>query len=128
MIGKTVAIAALAIFLIYSTSWAFGGGGGGGVGVPSSFLMPSPPRDIKAIAGNGKATVNFVPPKTDGGKPVLYYTVISHPGGIKVKGTESPIDVKGLTNGKTYTFTVTASNSVGTGPASDRSNCVTPGQ
>jgi hypothetical protein len=35
--------------------------------------------------------------------------------------------VEGLTNGDTYTFTVTATNSVGTGPASSASNPITPG-
>jgi hypothetical protein len=34
--------------------------------------------------------------------------------------------VTGLTNGTAYTFTVKATNSVGTGPASSASNSVTP--
>ncbi len=134
MIGKAVTIAVLAILLMTSPCWAAGGGGiGGGAGgigaatsVPIDFYMPGPPRNVTATAGNGMATVSFDPPKTDGGSPVTVYTVTSHPGGIRVKSTKSPVTVKGLTNGKAYTFTVTASNSVGTGLASGACNSITP--
>ncbi len=34
--------------------------------------------------------------------------------------------VTGLTNGTSYTFTVSATNAIGTGPASATSNAVTP--
>ena len=34
--------------------------------------------------------------------------------------------VTGLTNGTAYTFTVAATNAIGTGPASAASNSVTP--
>ncbi|MFZ0931054.1 MAG: fibronectin type III domain-containing protein, partial [Syntrophobacteraceae bacterium] len=108
------------------------GGVGVGTGVsvspPVDLLMPTPPLNVTATAGNGMATVSFEPPKTDGGNPVTAYTVKSHPGRIKAKSTKSPVIVKGLTNGKAYTFTVTATNSVGTGLASGPSNSVTPGE
>ena len=39
-------------------------------------------------------------------------------GGQQATGTGSPITVDGLTNGDTYTFTVTATNDTGTGLAS----------
>ncbi|MGO9532216.1 MAG: fibronectin type III domain-containing protein [Syntrophobacteraceae bacterium] len=124
MAKKTMTITILAIFLMVSVSWAFSGGGG--AGVPIDLLMPSPPRNVKAAAGDGVATVSFDPPKTDAGSPVTVYTVTSHPAGIRAKGPKSPILVKGLTNGRTYTFTVTAGNSVGTGLASEACNSVTP--
>ncbi len=131
MTGKAIIIAVLAVFLMTSACWAFGGlGGGGGTGasVPVDLLLPDPPRNVTATPGKGMATVNFEPPKSDGGSPVTYYTVKSIPRGIVVKGAKSPMTVQGLSNGKTYAFTVTASNSVGTGLASSPSNCVTPGE
>jgi hypothetical protein len=126
MIGKAMTIAVLAIFVMTSQCLAFGGGGGGAFSVPNTLLMPDPPRNVTATAGDGTATVSFDPPKSDGGHPVTVYTVTSHPGKVKASGKQSPITVKGLTNGKTYTFTVTASNSIGTGLASQACNSVTP--
>jgi len=43
-------------------------------------------------------------------------------------GSSSPLAVLGLTNGISYTFTVTTKNAAGTGPASAPSNSVTPTQ
>jgi hypothetical protein len=126
-----IMVAGFAVFLMISSSWAIGGigGGGGGLGgTPPDLLMPSPPRNVTASAGDRMATVNFEPPKTDGGNPITVYTVTSHPEGIKARGVKSPIVIRGLTNGKAYTFTMTASNSVGTGLDSSPSNCVTPAE
>ncbi len=131
MNGKVVTIAVLAIFLMTSQSLVFGGavGGGGVTGSPPiDLLMPAPPTNVTATAGNGMATVSFDPPKSDGGSPVTVYTVTSHPGRVRAKSKQGPVTVKGLTNGQAYTFTVTASNSVGTGLASGPSNSVTPGE
>ncbi len=125
MIGKSVAAAVLAIFMMASTSWAFGGGAGG-IGVTPDVLMPPPPTNVSATAGNGMATVNFTAPKLNGRKPIIHYTVVAYPGKMKVEGTNSPVVVRGLINGRPYTFRVSATNSVGTGLYSEPSNCVTP--
>lgn len=123
-ITKTAA-AIMAVLLMATSAWAWGGGVGG-VSVGTEYLVPSPPTGVNASFCNGEATVSFVPPKSHGIEPITGYTVISHPGRIRVSGKQSPITVRGLTNGRVYTFTVTATNSIGTGLDSEPSNCVTP--
>lgn len=88
--------------------------------------VPGAPRAAKATAGNRQATVSFKAPVSNGGCPIISYEAISNPGNIKGTGKKAPLVVKGLTNGKTYTFTVKASNKMGTGPASAKSNSVIP--
>jgi len=87
---------------------------------------PSAPTGAAASAGDGQATVSFDAPASNGGTTITSYTVTSSPGGLTASGTGSPITVTGLTNGTGYTFTVTATNAAGTGPASVPSNAVTP--
>jgi hypothetical protein len=70
--------------------------------------------------------VTFTAPASDGGAAITTYTVTSSTGGITATGPSSPITITGLVNGTAYTFTVTATNSVGTGAASVASNSVTP--
>jgi hypothetical protein len=87
---------------------------------------PGAPTGVTATAGNAQAIVKFAPPVSSGTSPITSYTVTSSPGGVTKTGTAGPITVTGLTNGKTYTFTVKAGNVVGFGPASSPSNSVTP--
>ena len=99
--------------------------------VAATTLPPPAPTIDTATAGDSTATVGFTPPDTTGGPPITGYTVTSspdatHPDGVTATATTSPITVTGLTDGTSYTFTVTATNSAGTGPASAASNPVTP--
>jgi hypothetical protein len=127
MTAKGIIIAIFAVLLMATASWAgAGGGGGASAGTDTSVLIPDPPTNVTATAGNGEATISFKPPKSNGGYPITGYTVTSRPGKMKASGKQSPITVKGLTNGVTYTFTVAARNSVGTGIASETCESVVP--
>ncbi|WP_375479875.1 fibronectin type III domain-containing protein [uncultured Jatrophihabitans sp.] len=95
-------------------------------GLPPSATAPGAPTGVAATAGNASADVAFTAPAITGGAPITGYTVRSTPGGVTATGAGSPITVSGLTNGVAYTFTVTAANRVGPGPASAPSGSVTP--
>jgi hypothetical protein len=126
------------IYLTYETSGTVSGGtylGGGSNDIVVAKLIqvgqntatpPGAPTAVSAVAGNGQATVSFTAPTNTGGAAITSYTVTSSPGAITATGASSPIVVTGLTNGTAYTFTLTATNSAGTGAASSASVAVTP--
>jgi hypothetical protein len=82
---------------------------------------------VTATTGDGQASVSFGAPSSDGGAAITSYTVTSSPGGHTATGAGSPLVVSGLTNGVSYTFTVTAHNAEGDGAPSAASNAVVPG-
>jgi hypothetical protein len=89
-------------------------------------FVPAAPTNVKAVAGNGEATVTFAEP-FDGGAPIGSYTVTATPGGQTATTAGSRVAyVYGLANGTSYTFRVTATNAVGEGPPSQPSAPVTP--
>lgn len=92
----------------------------------ASATAPGAPTGVTATAGNASASVAFTAPASNGGSAITGYTVTSSPGGFTGTGSTSPITVTGLTNGTGYTFTVTATNAIGTGSASSASSASTP--
>ena len=92
----------------------------------SVLLVPNAPTIGTAMPGNAQALVAFTAPAFNGSSPITSYTATSNPDSITGTGTTSPITVSGLTNGKAYTFTVTATSNVGTSVPSSPSNSVTP--
>jgi hypothetical protein len=87
--------------------------------------VPDQPTGITAIAGDSSATVLFTTPYNGS-----WYTVTAYisgvSAGITAAGSTSPINITGLTNGTAYTFTVKATNAIGTGLESSPSNEITP--
>jgi subtilisin family serine protease len=91
---------------------------------------PSAPTGVTAVAGKRSATVSWTL-GADGGSPLTGQTVVirtgtTRVGTVAVGATTTSVKVGGLKPGTAYTFTVTATNAVGTSPESVASNAVTP--
>ncbi len=98
-----------------------------GGSIQNSPTLPGPPTAVSAIPGNGYAQVTWSAPESDGNSKILSYTATSGPDGKTCTATSgTSCYVEGLSNGSAYTFTVTARNYVGDGPASAASAPVTP--
>ena len=91
----------------------------------TATTVPQAPSITSVTAGNAQVSVAFSANAT-GGSSITGYTITSSPGNITATGSSSPIVVTGLTNGTSYTFTATATNTHGTSLASSASNSVTP--
>ena len=95
-----------------------------GSSASQSGRTPGVPTSVSATAGDAQAVVSFTAPAYTG-KGTVSYTATSSPGGLTASGASSPLTVTGLTNGTTYTFTVTAANAAATSVASTASTSVT---
>ena len=91
---------------------------------PKALAIPDAPTITSAVGGMNAGTVSFNAPVDNGGLNVTSYTVVANPGNISASGASSPITVTGLTNGTSYTFTVTATTLMGTSVSSAASSSV----
>jgi hypothetical protein len=92
---------------------------------------PAAPVGVTARPGNGSIALSWTAPANTGGAAVTGYSVkVTSPAGtgatpapavdttLTVTGPATTVTVPNLTNGREYTFTVAATNRVGTGPVS----------
>jgi hypothetical protein len=88
--------------------------------------VPGAPGTPAALAGEASATVYW----SAASGAVSNYTATASPGGANamVGGSTLSATVTGLSDGTSYTFTVSASNLSGPGPASAASNAVVAGR
>ncbi|MDE3093591.1 MAG: choice-of-anchor D domain-containing protein [Acidobacteriota bacterium] len=122
-----------------SSSWVIGGNDGN----PATTVTlsgtgantPGAPVIGSASGADATATVTWSPPLDDGGATITGFTATAADSTNAAQGGQTctaggagatRCTINGLTNGDLYTFTVTATNAVGVGAASNASNAVTP--
>lgn len=82
------------------------------------------PTNLQATSGNGRVTLTWTAPSTDGGNPVSGYKVYrgTTTGSVTLLATVGNVTTytdSSVSNGQTYYYTVSAVNSNGEGPQSD---------
>ena len=94
---------------------------------PASLFPPPAPTSVTAEADDRSAVVSWGAP-AGGDANVTGYRVDAVNGTATCSWVAGPLscEVTGLDNGTSYTFTVTATNTAGTGPSSSPSTPVTP--
>ncbi|MDA8183157.1 MAG: fibronectin type III domain-containing protein [Actinomycetota bacterium] len=111
-------------------------GSGGGQPLLAEYgpqTVPSAPLDVISVAHNGRASLSWEPPLSDGAATLSGYEVLVSPACDQCAGTTvmgSPPTpgtvVTGLTDGQAYTFSVVAQSAIGSSPPSAASPAVTP--
>ena len=97
----------------------------------AAATVPGAPTDVFGSPGDHSVALGWTAPSSDGGSAITSYRIAPYIGTTAQPAINTPTNattytVTGLTNGTAYTFTVAATNSVGTGAASAASAAVTP--
>jgi hypothetical protein len=77
------------------------------------YTNPSVPQSVNASVTLNTTTISWSAPSSDGGRPITSYQVISSPAGYNsgsLSSSTRSVVATGLTNGTTYSFTVTVTN------------------
>ena len=126
--SSPLVLAGLANGTTYSCTVAatnsFGPGAASAPVTVTPLSVPGAPNIVSATAGNTIANINFTPPANNGGSAITGFTATCNPGVLSASGGNSPISVSGLSNGTTYSCSVTAMNANGPSTASGIVNVV----
>jgi hypothetical protein len=96
------------------------------VSVPGALSVPEAAQGVTATAGESMHTVVVKAASVaSGGSPITHYTVASLPAGISFDSTSLPATVSCPGSCAGYSFTVTAHNALGAGPATAGAHVVT---
>jgi len=84
--------------------------------------VPAAPLNVSALAGDARVGVSWSDPDNDGGADIISFTATARANGAvagSCTSTGYSCIISSLANGVEHSVTVVATNSVGTGPASD---------
>jgi len=88
--------------------------------------VPGIPTGVSVTPADSSATVTWVAPQETGGSSISSYLATAQPGGATCTTTDVTCTISGLSNGTTYSITVTATNAAGLTSASSAPVSVTP--
>ncbi len=81
--------------------------------------LPDAPASVTPTADNGQVYIAYTAPASNGGGAIIDYTITAIPSSgsniVRTGITANPYTFTGLTNSTSYTFTIAARNSSGTG-------------
>jgi hypothetical protein len=128
----TCTIAALTNGVVYNVTVT--GANKSGASAPSGDItatvgVPGPPLMIHASPNTAAATISWAPPKASGVAKVTSYVATASPGGYSctasatlVSSAARSCEISGLSSGTSYSVTVSATNSFGTGAPSKQAS------
>ena len=92
----------------------------------TTVCVPGVPTAVVAARGNAQASISWTAPTSDGGSAITSYTATATPDGAAcfVNAPATSCTIPSLTNGKSYSVSVAASNAVGIGPHSTAASVV----
>jgi hypothetical protein len=112
---------------VYHLSIRSNGPGGSSEAVTGAVTAGAPwaPGEVVGTPGDSTVTVGWFAPLSPA-SPITSYTVVAEPGFATCTSTGPSCIVTGLTNGSSYSFTVTATNAFGASANSASSPSYTP--